>query len=183
MQLQPDIIIAKLSQSVSRRYLSQPKSSSEFSQNTAAKLHAGAISEKASQSLTIPCQWSWCFPHVFGIFNYQKRQRRISRKGQLGDQSKVEEQVLTMVSYRSPAWLIDKAWSLQILRASSGWTFKPRTYNMVSNKSLIFDYARQGDVNSLQELFSNRKASPFDCSDYGWTALHVRDPNAETCHC
>ncbi|KAF4629247.1 hypothetical protein G7Y89_g8899 [Cudoniella acicularis] len=74
--------------------------------------------------------------------------------------------------FRSPAWLINRAWEIEGRKALSGWDFSVSTYNFVSTTSMIFKYAQTGTIVQLQELFQNRLASPLDTDEYGHTVLH-----------
>lgn len=79
----------------------------------------------------------------------------------------------TIVEYRGPSWLVNRAWSIQAMQSCSGWTFSPRTYNTVPADAMVFRYGRDGNIKGLQELFDKRAASPFDRNDHGGTPLHV----------
>lgn len=59
------------------------------------------------------------------------------------------------------------------MRASSGWTFRPRSYNCIPNDSPIFWYIEKNKVEAVQELFSRKEASPFDCDEHGRQLLSV----------
>lgn len=59
------------------------------------------------------------------------------------------------------------------MKSSLGWSFCPRTYNIVAEGSSVFELIRSNDVKGLQELFTEMKASPFDCDECGFTPLHV----------
>ncbi len=60
------------------------------------------------------------------------------------------------------------------MKASFGWTFCPRTYNIIPSDSPVFDLARKNSVKGLQELFSRKEASPFYCNENDTTLLVVR---------
>lgn len=64
-------------------------------------------------------------------------------------------------------------WHIQGLKASQGWDFSPRVYNVVPRHSPVLKFARGNDVRGLQELFCERTASPFDCDDDCYTPLMV----------
>jgi hypothetical protein len=78
-----------------------------------------------------------------------------------------------MAWYRGPAWLVNRAWAFHATKAFNGWDFSIRQYNVIPSDSLVFKYAQIGNNLGLQELFERGEASPFDCDERGWTALHV----------
>lgn len=89
--------------------------------------------------------------------------------------SKKDVEVVT-VRYRSPSWLANRMWNIQAVKASYGWDTRLRAYNVVPCESPVLVYARENNVRGLQELFSERSASPFDCDDDRWTPLAVSLP-------
>lgn len=118
---------------------------------------------------------SWTISSLLGSLTWEKKRYYVTvlgkMEGELGKKVLVNE---TTASYRGPVWLINRAWSLQARQASFGWTFRPRAYHVVPNDSLVFVYAEQDNVQGLQDLFSKREASPFDCNEDNETPLHVR---------
>lgn len=99
--------------------------------------------------------------------------------GQLspGKRSSLQQDSVTTRYRFVSAWL-KMGWSIERGRASQGWHFTFRMYHTVSKKSLVFEYARKGDIAGLRVLFEAKLASPFDIdSTYGWTPLHVRGSN------
>lgn len=78
------------------------------------------------------------------------------------------------ILFRTPSWFFNKAWEISSLQAYSGWTFTLRSLNVIPFDSPIFRYSENGDLQALRDLFSQNVASPFDCNEYGRTALQVR---------
>ena len=69
----------------------------------------------------------------------------------------------TPVTYlRWQVWVINQAWSTELLRTTSGWTFNIRMHNVISYDSSTFIAIETGNVNMLQELFRKGQASLFD---------------------
>ena len=89
----------------------------------------------------------------------------------MGYHERFDEEFLAR--YQAPPWLTNRAWEILAYRARSGWTFCPRTYNMIPNDSMVLRCARTDDVNGLQALFVQKKASPFDYSPNDFTPLQV----------
>jgi hypothetical protein len=140
IRLQPDIIMAKLSQLST----TLPAVSNEPSQE----------SSLAHAKESVPDGQSWTSSGLFGTFHYSKR-RYSMIKGRYSDEpSRREERDEIIARYCAPAWLANRAWSIQALHASSGWTFSPRSYSIIPSNSIIFQYLRNGNVGGIRS-FSN----------------------------
>ncbi|KAL6717700.1 hypothetical protein ACLMJK_005615 [Lecanora helva] len=83
------------------------------------------------------------------------------------------EGVEIIARYQAPAWLTNRIWVIGATYARSGWTFKPRCYNVISPNAEIFHLIKAGDITGLQGLLARREASPFDHNEFGWTPLHT----------
>jgi hypothetical protein len=171
VQLQPDVIIAKLSKvptslaALQVQDLHHPLTSPLDTQldkpkDSAIQLHA------SSGPFSSASNW-------FGTIFCSRRRYFITKKKTTGDHANKEEREEIIAQYRGPAWLINRAWRIQAVNARSGWTFSPRTMNVIPRSSLVFQYAKDDNVNGLRELFDERVASPFDCDEYDRTILHV----------
>lgn len=91
----------------------------------------------------------------------------------------VEKARMDSYTYRVslPSWMAVKTLEIAGLKAPDGWKFALRTYNIVSLDSEVVRCAMDGNIRGLQELFSSKKASPFDRIDgNGYTLLHVSVP-------
>lgn len=77
--------------------------------------------------------------------------------------------------FRPPSWFTyaSRAWELFGYRTDFGWMFALRTYNIVPSESPILQHVQQGDVEEIQRLFGDRKASPFDRDPNDFTLLDV----------
>ncbi|KAH8590159.1 hypothetical protein B0O99DRAFT_691812 [Bisporella sp. PMI_857] len=64
-----------------------------------------------------------------------------------------------------------KAWDIQVSKATSGWNFNLKPYNIVSENSLVVTYAQKGNINGLRELFYNKQASIYDRDPDGSSLL------------
>ncbi|EKJ78336.1 hypothetical protein NXS19_001161 [Fusarium pseudograminearum] len=71
-----------------------------------------------------------------------------------------------------PSWLSQSTHIFQSYPTRSGWTFNYRVYNIVAPDSEIIARIHNGDKNGVLELFSARKASPFDKDSDGASLLY-----------
>ncbi|PCD22416.1 hypothetical protein FGRA07_03786 [Fusarium graminearum] len=71
-----------------------------------------------------------------------------------------------------PSWLSQSTHIFQSYPTRSGWTFNYRVYNIVAPDSEIIARIHSGDKNGVLELFSARKASPFDKDSNGASLLY-----------
>lgn len=111
----------------------------------------------------------------FGSVRCSKRYCSFTKRSRLGRLASCQEAGEEMVAqYHAPAWLMNRAWEVQVIKAISGWTFRPRTFNLIPHHSHLFTLAGFNDIKGIQELFQEKRASPYDCTENGWTALHVR---------
>ncbi|KAL2826771.1 hypothetical protein BJY01DRAFT_143176 [Aspergillus pseudoustus] len=92
-----------------------------------------------------------------------KRQKRSQKPNWKGEEFQL----------RVPLGFINKVWTLQTKRLTSGWTFTIQTHNVISDSSPIFRYCAAGDVDEVQRLFSSRLASPVDCTSNGTSLLSI----------
>jgi len=67
-------------------------------------------------------------------------------------------------------------WALNVAKSYSGWKMHLRFYPRRPDADPIFDVVFNDDVQSLQAMFADQKASPFDCSTEGRTLLLVNRP-------
>jgi len=84
-------------------------------------------------------------------------------------------QKLFVIRLSAPRWLAITSRVLEIsgAKAPFGCDFSIRTYNIVSIDAPIMKYTRQDDVCQVKRLFSERRASLSDCTDYGLSILDV----------
>ncbi|KAF4470777.1 hypothetical protein FALBO_2329 [Fusarium albosuccineum] len=82
-----------------------------------------------------------------------------------------------------PSWLSSSVYELQSSPTVCGWTYSYRTYNIISSKSEIIMKIQSGDKAGVLELFSSRKASPFDKDQNGDSLLYhaANSKNFELC--
>ncbi|UPK99377.1 hypothetical protein LCI18_010312 [Fusarium solani-melongenae] len=71
-----------------------------------------------------------------------------------------------------PSWISQSIYVFQSRPTMAGWSFNYRVYNIVSSESEIITRIQNGDRNGVLELFSTRKASPFDKDANGDSLLH-----------
>jgi hypothetical protein len=87
----------------------------------------------------------------------------------------IKRQKRLMARLRMPAWLSlsSNAWEICCYKANCGWMFTAQAYRVVQQDSPIFQFARYGNVRSIQELFEKKFASPYDRMSNGITVLDV----------
>lgn len=146
----------------------------DFDQSSAACPDAAASAKNETQ-IAVPSRYDQgrYIGELLGTLRYRNRryhnvQRRY--RGYYGTKQEIEE---TIVEYQGPSWLVNRAWRLRVIRALSGWTFCCQTYNVIPSDAPVIEYVRQNNVNGLQDLFSRKLASPFDCDGDNWTLLLV----------
>ena len=176
LQLQPDIIVAKLSRNEaspnalipgnpSRVYHPDPSSDDQMTRPAKSSM----VSKQARVNNGRP----WTVSSLFGTIKYSRRcYSTIQKRTTDGIRSK-EERAEIVMEYCGPSWAVNRIWRIQAVKSRSGWTFCPRTYNVVPRDSLVFQYIRDDNIKGLQELFSRREASPFDLIEKNNTTLHV----------
>ncbi|KAK8119698.1 uncharacterized protein PG998_004324 [Apiospora kogelbergensis] len=78
------------------------------------------------------------------------------------------------VEVRPPWWLagLASSFSLHVSKYRSSWDIQLRLYSDRPQIDPVFTMAERGDTVGLQSLFDQRKASPFDRDEDGWTLLH-----------
>ena len=170
MRLQPDIIVAKLSQSTksgqSLLYeVVDPDHSSALRLNAAGK---GTIATPTVTNAS--SDQSWKISNLFGTFRYSRSRYSILKKARLNCRRGVEE---IRAEYCGPSWLVNRVWEMRAVKSSFGWIFCPRTYTIVPKNSPVFNFAHDNNVEGLQELFSKMEASPYDCDERHITPLIV----------
>ncbi len=116
----------------------------------------------------------WTISTLLGTITYSKRSCSFTKTCHMDGVRRTEKKEEVIAQYRAPGWLMSRAWEVQAFKAISGWTFRPRTYNVIDRRSSLFEYARDGHIEGIHELFRDKKASPYDCDPAGFTALHVR---------
>lgn len=139
-----------------------------------------AISNEPSQehplmhaSERVPYGQSWTNTGLFGTIQYSRRRYTTTKRRHSDEPGRKEEREEIVARYRAPVWLLGRAWSIHALHASSGWTFSPRSYNIIPPSSIIYQYIKEGNVDGVRELFQQRGASPFDCTTSGVSLLDV----------
>ena len=141
--------------------------------NTSSGLRLDATTSQDLVAASSRYDQAWCIGSLFRKFRY-RRKRYSMIKGSDPTYFRRRQNTEEIVAeYYGPSWLINRVWRLQAFKGPSGWTFSPRTYNVVPAESLVFSYVEENNLSGLQELFSMKLASPFDCDNYGFTPLMV----------
>ncbi|PKK48791.1 hypothetical protein CI102_6677 [Trichoderma harzianum] len=71
-----------------------------------------------------------------------------------------------------PKWLSTSVYELMSEPAIAGWTYTYRVYNIIPEDSEIIMKIRDGDVIGVRDMFSSKKASPFDKGQGGESLLY-----------
>ncbi|TFB02840.1 hypothetical protein CCMA1212_005056 [Trichoderma ghanense] len=71
-----------------------------------------------------------------------------------------------------PKWLSTSVYEIISSPAIAGWTYTYRVYNVISDNSEIIQKINDGDVVGVRQMFSSKKASPFDMSQGGESLLY-----------
>ena len=137
-----------------------------------------ATSTRIQSSGTQSYQSFWQLTGTFNILGNLRLSRRSyqkknPKKSDSFQDLETHEEVRAW--YRGPAWLVNRAWAFHAVRARNGWDCYFRQYNIIPTDSPVFKHASLGNVTGLLELFDKNQASPWDCSEKGWTPLHVGD--------
>lgn len=61
-----------------------------------------------------------------------------------------------------PDWLSRSVYEFMSAPAIAGWTYSYRVYNVIPDDSEIIMKIHDGDVSGVRQMFTSRKASPFD---------------------
>lgn len=67
-----------------------------------------------------------------------------------------------LFNLRTLSWLLNRGWELRVAQSISGWNIRINTYRIIPFDSPATGYIREGDVQSLQTLFSQGKVLPND---------------------
>ncbi|QYS96584.1 hypothetical protein H0G86_003823 [Trichoderma simmonsii] len=71
-----------------------------------------------------------------------------------------------------PKWLSTSVYEFMSEPAIAGWTYTYRVYNIIPDESEIITKIRSGDVVGVRQIFTSRKASPFDKTIDGKSLLY-----------
>jgi hypothetical protein len=98
------------------------------------------------------------------------------------DPGRIRRTQSAWLRWKSYSLLLSRAWNIEIYKAQQGWNFCISVYALVLHDSLVARYTIDGNVEGLQQLFSEGEASPLTvCVEIlpnGWvqrrTLLEVR---------
>lgn len=100
-----------------------------------------------------------------------------------GDQNEKQTSQIRLV-IRPALWLarfgIKYGFQATIYQSPGHWKHNLNTFRAVSDDSLIFDYCKRGNIESVRHLLSKGEASTWDTNSKGRTPLHVSQ-TAKTC--
>lgn len=89
--------------------------------------------------------------------------------------SSLARQKEILARLKLPSWLRMTSLCLEICgqRSLYGMSLDVKVYRIVSSDAPVMEFARAGNVVAIQEMFSNRTATPHDITIYGWSILEV----------
>jgi hypothetical protein len=103
-------------------------------------------------------------------------ERTSSRKRRTLAKPKPTVRLLTV---RLPKWFLHRQYDLQLLYATSGWPFTLNACSIVQNDSPFFEACREGDLETIKVLLSNKQASIYDRTPVGLTAFFYAIHNGQ----
>lgn len=173
MQLQPDIIVTKLSQTTEFGKTLLCKTS-DPDLTSALRLDATVTGTITTPTAT-PSRYeqTWNSRNLFGTFRYTNRRYSVVKRRGSDYHSKEQECEEMIAQYYGPSWLTNRTWRIRAVKTSFDWSFSPQTYNIIPSNSPVFHLVEENNVKGLQELFSRKEASPFDCDINDFTPLTV----------
>jgi hypothetical protein len=186
VQLQPDIIIARISDSMDTLSGALNPASVNKSSNSdsvipmdrfnQAPFQPARNEENTVSSRMIAAQLDyWAsspsrLRFLLGTIEYQKQSSK--HKGR--------QQQEIYAKYQLPSWLSTRVWECKALETLSGWRLNIGTYRTVSPNCTFFTHVRRGNIGGVQEMLSSREAfisdramGPRYVPSYGLTALHI----------
>ena len=75
--------------------------------------------------------------------------------------SKLRRIQSSWLRWKSYSLLLGRAWDIEMHRSQQGWNFSISIYSCVSYDSMVVKYTMDGNVERLEQLFSQGGASPF----------------------
>jgi len=163
IQLQPDIIIARISNTMG-------------SSNTTKAVTDDTICDiqTSSQEVTLPTA-----PNSLVIKQYEPSASWLRfflgsiqyQKGYNKHKGKERQEINTR--YQFPAWLSTRVWECKSHETLSGWRVNLQTYRILPDDSRFFNLVRVGNIHGVQDMIASHEAFVSDRDDRGRTALHV----------
>ena len=128
------------------------------------KTSNNTIYRSSTQSWTCPSTLG----HIFGAIQYCHR----NSPGYSSRETQPDDKAIRVLT---PLWLFGKVYEAQKLQDRWSCRFTFRSYNIFPDESApLFQYAGDGNIDGLKQLFSSGQATPFDrIAGTGQTVLHV----------
>lgn len=162
IQIQPDIIVARMTDHISSLTISNaPQQSVEPHTGKTKDQETGPVVQRQYDMWISSPSW---ITYLFGQFEYHQRTR--SHRG------RVREEVTT--KYKLPEFITNKVLELQGHNNLSGWRVAIQTYRMIPYNNPFFSSIRRGDIIEVQHMLAKKEyfVSDRDADD-NLTALHV----------
>ncbi|KAJ9615915.1 hypothetical protein H2200_001992 [Cladophialophora chaetospira] len=71
------------------------------------------------------------------------------------------------MTFRLPTWISRRIYAVALVQLESGWDLFLRSENLIQDDSLVFHYARAGNLEGMKTLFETGKATPLDVARPG----------------
>lgn len=185
VQLQPDIIVARIFDSMNTlsgalNPVSVNKSSNSDSVTPMDRYNQAPFQPPRNEENTVSSRiitaqldyWTSSpsrLRFLLGSIEYQKQSNK--HKGR--------ERQEIYAKYQLPSWLSTRVWECKALETLSGWRLNIGTYRTVSPDCAFFTHIRLGNIGGVQEMLSSREVFISDRTMYGQTALHVAAQDAQ----
>lgn len=86
---------------------------------------------------------------------------------------KASRRPVFQMTAKLPSWLYSKVWDIAVLDAMGAWNLSIRPYNIRPMDSEIFHSCLSGNLNKVQKLIADGKASLSDTETHGMNLIHV----------
>ena len=123
------------------------------------------------------CVPSTLFSMLFGRIVVQSKKYSVW-PGKHANKEKTEQEASwTLLSIRPALWLarfgIKYGLRVKIFQAPGYWKHLTETFRPVPDDAMVFELCRRGNINGVQRLLREQKASVWDMNSLGRTPLHV----------
>jgi hypothetical protein len=166
IQLQPDIIIARISNTITSSNTAKTVTNDTNCDIQSASEEDTPIS--ASNGLVVKQYESWTLSSSWLQFLLGSVQ---CRKGYSKHKGKERQEMNT--KYQLPAWLSTRVWECKGYETLSGWRLNFQTYRILPRHSRFFDLVRDGNIHGVQDMVATHEAFVSDRDHLERTALHV----------
>lgn len=160
IQLQPDIIAARVATHMSSLTVTTVSNKLDVKQNAINSDSSNLVTRQYNSWTSSP---SWT-RYLLGHIEYEQRTTRYKRK----------ERQEFAAKYVGPRWALNqKVFQILGYNTLGGCQISLKTYRIVPDDSPIFNAVEEGDLRGVQMLLDTREAFVTDTNQRGETPLHV----------